>query len=168
MIKQEKRALIKADKSNNFYKMESSEYKKLVEKEVQKEYRKATVKEVTAINDEHKEIVKKLGLEERVFETTKQQCFATLKDHKDNFTEDPSVRLINGTKPQIGRIAKQLLENVNNVVRNKTEFNQWKSTPDVTTWFDKIENKSKYTFIQFDIVNFYPSITEKLLKESIK
>ena len=49
--------------------------------------------------------------------------------------------VFNPRKPQIGRIAEQILENVNNVVRSKTKYNQWTSTPDVTTWFNKIENK---------------------------
>ena len=34
-------------------------------------------------------------------------------------------------------------------------------------WFRKINNKNKYHFIQFDIVEFYPSITEQLLCESL-
>ena len=56
-IKQETRPLIKADKSNNFYKMESEDYKKLVEKEITKDYRKATNAEVTEITENHKDIV---------------------------------------------------------------------------------------------------------------
>ena len=53
MIKQENKAMIKGDKSNNFYKMESKDYKELVEKEVQKEYRKATINEVKDIENTH-------------------------------------------------------------------------------------------------------------------
>ena len=106
-IKQETRAHIKADKSNNFYKMENEDYKKLVEKEIQKEYRKATKNEVKNIENIHKDIVTKLDLEERVFETVESQCFATLKDHKENFDNNPSVRLINPFKPEIGKISKK-------------------------------------------------------------
>ena len=167
LIKSEKRAHIKADKSNNYYKMESKDYKALVEKEIQKEYRKATTEEVSKIEDEHKEIVSNLELEDRVFTTTEQQCFATLKDHKLNFRESPIVRLINPCKPEIGKIAKRLLENVNNVIRKKTELNQWRSTSDVTTWFNRLKRKETLTFIQFDVVNFYPTIHETLLKDSI-
>ena len=61
-IKQETRAHIKADKSNNFYKMENEDYKKLVEKEIQKEYRKATKNELKNIENKHKDIVTKLDL----------------------------------------------------------------------------------------------------------
>ena len=56
-IKQESRAHIKADKSNNFYKMKGEDYKKLLEKEIQKEYRKASKNEVKSVENNHKEIV---------------------------------------------------------------------------------------------------------------
>ena len=47
-------------------------------------------------------------------------------------------------------------------------MNQWKSTPDVITWFKDIERKNTKRFIQLDVVNFYPSITEELLKNAIE
>ena len=34
-------------------------------------------------------------------------------------------------------------------------------------WFRRIKNKSKATFIQFDIIDFYPSITKNILIDSI-
>ena len=34
-------------------------------------------------------------------------------------------------------------------------------------WFENLENKKKMTFIQFDIKDFYPTISEELLKKSI-
>ena len=78
-----------------------------------------------------------LELQERVFKTTDQQCYATLKDHKLNFRENPNVRLINPRKPEIGRAAKQILENANFVIKQKTILNQWRSTPEVIEWFDQ-------------------------------
>ena len=44
---------------------------------------------------------------------------------------------------------------------------QWMNTVSVLQWFKKIENKKKYTFIQFDIESFYPSINEKLLNNAL-
>ena len=41
------------------------------------------------------------------------------------------------------------------------------STQAVITWFKSIENKRSSSFIAFDIVDFYPSITKKLLAKSI-
>ena len=54
----------------------------------------------------------KLELQDRVFETEKLQCFATLKDHKKNFPQNPQVRLINPTKTEVGKPSKQILENI--------------------------------------------------------
>ena len=147
--------------------MDSKDYKKLVDKEIQKEYRKATTSEVNDIETNHKNIVKELELEDRVFETTKSQCFATLKDHKNNFENNPTVRLINPCKPEIGKIAKELLENINNNVRTQTKLKQWRNTPDVIQWFRSLQNKQNLKFIKFDVINFYPNITENLLTNSL-
>ena len=38
---------------------------------------------------------------------------------------------------------------------------------DTIDWFRKIKNKSKASFIQFDIIDFYPSISKKILIDSI-
>ena len=46
-------------------------------------------------------------------------------------------------------------------------MNQWQNTQAVITWFKSIENKRSSSFIKFDIVNFYPSITKELLTKSI-
>ena len=40
-------------------------------------------------------------------------------------------------------------------------------TQEVITWFKSIENKRSSSFIKFDIVDFYPSITKELLTKSI-
>ena len=123
-IKSETKVYIKADKSNNFYKMEGENYKKLVEKEVQKEYRKANENEIKQVVSSQKELVASVELQDRVFETTKQQCFSTLKDHKENFALNPKVRLINPYKPEVGKISKQLLEKINFEIREKSKLNQ--------------------------------------------
>ena len=96
------------------------------------------------------------------------ECFATLKDHKNNFENNPSVRLINTCKPQIGKIAKILLEKINLIVRTQTKLKQWRSSDDVIAWFNSLQNKRNLKFIKFDVVNFYPSITEEILKNAIK
>ena len=138
-----------------------------MEKEINKEYKKANKNDVKKVENSQKEIVKKLDLEDRVFATTKRQCFSTLKDHKENFHNNPQVRLINPTKPDVGKISKQILEKVNKHIRKVTKMNQWTCNSEVTQWFKEIENKKSKKFIQVDVVNFYPSITEQLLRNSI-
>ena len=49
----------------------------------------------------------------------------------------------------------------------KIDINQLKSTSNVINWFNNFENKKHCAFIQFDIKEFYPSITEGILEEII-
>ena len=44
----------------------------------------------------------------------------------------------------------------------------WRSTADVINWFKIIEEKKRHTFVVFDIVNFYPSITKELLQDALE
>ena len=94
-------------------------------------------------------------------------CFVTLKDHKDNFQNNPTTRLINPAKNELGRISKVILEKINTQLRTSLNLNQWKSTSNVIEWFNNINEKNKYKFMMFDVKDFYPSINEKLLKKAI-
>ena len=93
-----------------------------------------------------------LDLADRVFETTERQCFATFKDHKINFNNNPSVRLINRMKPEIGKIAKKIQEKINHTVRAKSKLQQWRNATDDST---KPKIKEKVKFVKFDVCNFY-------------
>ena len=75
--------------------------------------------------------------------------------------------MINPTESEIGKISKQLLERINHDVKQKTTNNQWKNTQEVIDWFKKIRNKETSGFICFDIVDFYPSISEDLLNKAL-
>ena len=81
-----------------------------------------------------------------------------MKDHKPNFTTNPTYQLINPSKSETGKISKHILDNINTQLANKLQLNQWKNTKAVTNWFIAIP-KNNTTFIQFDITDFYPSIT---------
>ena len=45
---------------------------------------------------------------------------------------------------------------------------QWRSTLEVLHWFNELKDKDKLTFPAFDIVEFSPSISEELLRDSLK
>ena len=53
-------------------------------------------------------------------------------------------------------------------LRNVTQLNQWKNLFSVIEWFKQLQNKQSLTFIVFDIVEFYPNITEPLLKKALE
>ena len=91
----------------------------------------------------------------------------TLKDHKPDFTSNPSCRLINPSKSETGIISKHILDNINKEVIKATKVNLGKSTPDVIEWFQTIPDKAQHAFVTFDVCDFYPSISEQLLKKAL-
>ena len=112
-------------------------------------------------------IAKNLNVCDRMEGYSTPSCFITLKDHKDGFKNNPKCRLINPAKTDRGRVSKTMIENIIKVVKQKTGLNLWRNTTDVKSWFSNIPEKSKAKFIQFDIVEFYPSITPALLDRAI-
>ena len=91
-----------------------------------------------------------------------------MKDHKENFLNRPTTRLINLAKNDIGRISKHILQTINTSLSEKIKVNEWKDIEIVVNWFKKIPNKHLYKFLMFDINDFYPSIKDKLLWEAIR
>ncbi|GFR92971.1 hypothetical protein ElyMa_002631400 [Elysia marginata] len=114
-----------------------------------------------------KKIAQNLGLADRINVTAEREAFITLKDHKENFYNNPTCRLINPCKTEIGKISKQILERINTNIRRQTKYNQWTKTRDVIHWFENIKTKKQQSFIIFDICDFYPSITKDLLEEAL-
>ena len=91
-----------------------------------------------------------------------------MKDHKYNFLNHPTTRLINPAKNEIGRISKQILDQINSKLCEILKVNEWKNTASVINWFKKIESKSSHKFLMFDIKDFYSSIKERLLIETLE
>ena len=166
-VRNQSKVFVAADKTTNFYLIEPNEYKKHVDKNVQKEYKKAKDKNIRQINQAHKTVVRKLELQDRVFKTMDRQCFITAKDHKNDFQNSPSFRLLNPTKGEIGKISKQILTRILKTIRGKTELQQMKNVYTVIDWFKSLENKQSLAFIIFDVVNYYPSITQELFEKAI-
>ena len=119
------------------------------------------------INSELKNIASNLSIADRVDTMAKRNAFITLKDHKDNFDSNPKCRLINPAKSDLGKVSKVILDEINSKIRPILNVNQWKNSLSVIDWFRDINNKPNHTFLSFDIVEFYPSITESLLDKVI-
>ena len=158
---------VKADKSTNFYKLDAPEYNRLLNDNVTKTYRKADIKQISDINAEARSISKALNIDDRVESMATKEAFITLKDHKENFGNRPTCRLINPSKTEVGRISKQILEEINRELVNATKVNQWKNTSSVLQWYKQLPNKRNSTFICVDVVEFYPSISEALLNRAL-
>ena len=96
-----------------------------------------------------------------------KQSFITLKDHKENFKNNFKCILGNPAKCEIVIVSKEYIDSIKKSIREKTNENQWRNTDAVVTWFQNIENKDISSFIKFDIVDFYPSISKDLLINTI-
>ena len=158
-IKSCRKAFIPADKSRNFYEMDKVSHDKLYIENITKTYKKSDHLTYERINAEAKSIAEDLGAVEKVECLAKSTAFITLKD--------PKCRLINPAKPELGKVSKITIENINKKVRAETRVSQWHNTDDVINWFNNIKNKQNCTFVQFDIEEFYPSISKELLHQSL-
>ena len=163
-INTSKKPFIPADKTTNFYVMEKSLHDKLLLNSISSSYKKVSGNIIHTINQDAQQIVTEMNIHDRAEQIAERQAFVTLKNHKDNFLNKPSCRLINPAKSELGRISKQILDNINASIRQTTMLNQRKNSSSVIEWFTNIPNKQQHTFVIFDIVNFYPSITENLLQ----
>ena len=130
-IKNTKDLLINADKSSNIYKMDKDTYKKYLRENVTKTYKKSNRNKVNKIIIEAKKIATKLKIDDRVQQFHEAEAFITVKDHKDNFPNFPTFRLINPSKSEIGKISKSILDKINDALVEKTKVNQWKNSANI-------------------------------------
>ena len=166
-IKSSRKTLTPADKTSNFHKITKETYEQLLHNSVTKTYKKENSNITKTINEQGKKIANKKNILDRIQVNGKEECFVTLKDHKQNLENNPTAILINPVKNEIGRISKVILENINKELGNKLQLQQWNNATAVINWFKKIENKSKYKYMIFDIKDFHSSISKKALDDSI-
>ena len=168
-ISDQKDLIIPADKTSNRYLVPPGKYLGLMDKEIQKSYKKETPEKVEAVNKEHAKTAEELEIADRMFSTVPREAFLTLKDHKQEFQTNPKVRLINPTKPEVGRVAKKILDDMVKEIKAKNEnIMLATNTREVLEWFKSIRNKKIFKFINFDIDSFYASITPALFKEALE
>ena len=79
---------------------------------VTKVYNTTTRSKINRINVETTNIVTKLGIEDRVEQLSERNAYMTVKDHKEEFPEKISFRLINPSKSEIGKSVQSYLTNL--------------------------------------------------------
>ena len=72
---------------------------------------------------------------------SENNCFIKPIDHKENFQNNRSLRLINHAKNEIGRLSKFIIHAMNKELRQKNSLNHWKNTEDVIDWFKSINDR---------------------------
>ena len=123
-ITMNQKLLIPADKTNNLYDLSSDEYNKLLTENISKVYKKSTLSTMDTINTEAKVFAQDLKLDKRTEQCNQKQSFNTLKDHKENFENNPTCRLINPAKSEIGIVSKEYTDSINKIIGEKTNVNQ--------------------------------------------
>ena len=83
------------------------------------------------MNKKEKEILKNKEALHRLDTNGESNCFFSLKDHKENFQNNATVRLINPSKNEIGTIGKVILDKINLSLIKQLKVNQWKNTQNV-------------------------------------
>ena len=101
-----------ADKSSNIYRLTQEEYVKMRRNSRTSTYKKTNRNIKIRIDIKGKQIMENVEKEilDRMDINSKNACFITLKDHKEN---NPTVRLINPAENELGRISKAILDNIN-------------------------------------------------------
>ena len=59
----------------------------------------------------------------------------------------------------MGIVSKNYLENIISKLNSKLHYNRKRSASTVIEYFKAIKNKAKCRFIEFEIAEFYPSIS---------
>ena len=163
-IESDGKLLVAAVKTTNFYQLDTASYKQLLNTTIRKSYKKAPDNAINKIIPSVKKIDQNLDLDNRI--DALATSFITLKDCKPNF-DKYTCRSINPSNSAIGIISKQILQCINSKIVNSTKLNQWKNTESGIIWFNELTNKPDRSFISFDIVDFYPSISENLLLDAL-
>ena len=171
-IRNRKDIIINADKTQNRYGVCTTDYRQLLTNNVTKDYTIDRSDNLTNINKDIGKHARRLQLEDRMEEHSQASAFITLKDHKNDFQNKPKCRLINPSSNQLGKASKLILETAIKEIKKKTGLNQWISTYELLKWFEKRHKLNtkpqKATLVQFDICEFYPSITEELMKKALE
>ena len=147
--------------------MDKNDCKKYLRENITKTYKKSNRKRLNAVNKQAKKIAEKLNIDDRNERIQETEAYITIEDHKKDFPNNPSFRLINPSKSDIGRISKKILDKINHRVIQETKVNQWKNTNTVIAWFKSLPDKSCLSFVNFDIESSYPSISSNLFQQAI-
>ena len=150
------------------YRLNKNDYKILLKNAITANCKKANENIGTKSIKEGNKLAKQTDMSDKIKMNGTGNSFVTLKDNKEDFMNHLTIRLINPSNNEIGRISKHILDQINTELVSKLSVNEWKNTISVSKSFRNINNKRLYKFLQFNIKAFYPSIKETLLHEVIQ
>ena len=92
-----------ADKTTNVYRLTREEYHKILNDSITARYKKARNNIKKKINAAGKQVLHNNTVLKRMQENGENNCFISPKDHKENFLNNPTVRLINPAENELGK-----------------------------------------------------------------
>ena len=151
--------------------MTASDYKQLMHDNLTQDYKLDNSNKLAEINEDTKKHARSLQIIDRIERHSESNAFLTIKDHKPEFPNTIKYRIINPASNKLGKVSKWVFDKINTKCRTASSVNQWRSTQDVLNWFSLVHSnncmKKKSQFLQFDICEFYPSISEELLDKAL-
>ena len=144
--------------------MNANKYEKLMINSLTSEYSIDKENTINAINNEAAQILdKQISLKnKRAPNYEINKTFISIKDHKRNFPHDISCRTINSSKTHLSKKSRIILQIPITIIRNKSMLRQWKKSDEVIDWFEKINNRNRKCFVNFDIKNCYQPSKENI------
>ena len=152
-IRSSNKVIVPADKTRNLQKIEKEDYNKFLSKNITKAYKKPNRNKVNKLNFDAKKIADKLSISDIIDRLQKNKAYITAKDHKENFQNSPTFRLINPTKTNIGKISKTILNKIIKKLMSSIQVKQWKNSSAVIKRFKSMQSKNNCSLIVFDIEN---------------
>ena len=123
-VQKSSKTLTPADKTSNMDRLNKSDYQNLLRNAITATYKKANKNIGTKTNKEGIKFAKQADILDKIAINGTGNFFITLKDHKENFTNHPTTRLINPSKNEIGRISKHILDQINTELVSKLSVNE--------------------------------------------
>lgn len=125
-LKSKEKLLIPADKTTNLYRMDAPTHNHLRYRHNKNATKKhqATLQTPYIISAEKKDCPETHATLTELTQLTKKipKTLITLKDHKPNFKNNPTCRLINPAKSEMGRISKQYCKHIIQKINAKVTY----------------------------------------------
>ena len=101
--------------------MEKEDYKKYLKDNITKTYKKSTNSKVNRVDRDAKKVEDKLLMSDKVDQLEKHDKYITVKNYKESFLHNPSFRLINLSKSDIGKVTKANLDQTNKEIASSMQ-----------------------------------------------
>ena len=112
------------DKISNMYRLSKDDYNSIMRNAVTTIYEKTRNNTNKKINQDGKCILKNKTTLNRIEINGESNCFIAVKDHQENFANNPTTSLINPAKNKLARINQVILSQINSNIHRRLNFNQ--------------------------------------------